>query len=141
MVLLLTGCLGTTTGTLTFPADGMYGPGTSVPQIYMTKNGDRVGQYPRTSTLTIKGVTRRGKNQEMRRRGGGSRPHLHIRGEHGRYRTGQFIGNGSYRLGDIGSLYEPCGDEPQMRASAPISMRSVPTSTMVESIVTRPTIG
>ncbi len=46
MVLLLTGCLGTSTGTLTFPADGMYGPGTSVPQIYMTENGDRVGHYP-----------------------------------------------------------------------------------------------
>jgi hypothetical protein len=46
MVFALAGCLGTSTGTLTFPANGMYGPGTSVPQIYMTENGDRVGHYP-----------------------------------------------------------------------------------------------
>jgi len=28
-----------------FPADGNYGPATSVPQTYMTTNGDRVGHY------------------------------------------------------------------------------------------------
>jgi len=27
-------------------ADGSWGPGTSVPQVYMTANGDRVGHYP-----------------------------------------------------------------------------------------------
>ena len=45
VVVGLTGCMGTSTGTRIFPADGMYGPGTSVPQVYMTENGDRVGHY------------------------------------------------------------------------------------------------
>jgi hypothetical protein len=27
-------------------ADGSWGPGTSVPQVYMVSNGDRLGHYP-----------------------------------------------------------------------------------------------
>jgi hypothetical protein len=47
MVLGLAGCMGTSTGSRAFPADGTYGgPGTSFPQIYMNENGDRVGHYP-----------------------------------------------------------------------------------------------
>jgi hypothetical protein len=45
MVFVLVGCIGTSTGTRIYPANGMYGPGTSFPQIYMTENGDRVGHY------------------------------------------------------------------------------------------------
>jgi hypothetical protein len=41
----LVGCIGTSTGTRIFPAYERYGPGISVPQIYMTENGDRVGHY------------------------------------------------------------------------------------------------
>jgi hypothetical protein len=46
LTVALAGCMGTTTGNGIFPADGHYGPGTSVPQVYMTPNGDRVGHYP-----------------------------------------------------------------------------------------------
>ncbi len=46
LTVALAGCAGTTAGNGIFPADGNYGPGTSVPQVYMTPNGDRVGHYP-----------------------------------------------------------------------------------------------
>ena len=45
LALTLAGCTSTTTGNGIFPADGNWGPATSVPQIYMTPNGDRVGHY------------------------------------------------------------------------------------------------
>ncbi len=36
---------GATLGNGNFPADGNYGPATSVPQVYITPNGDRLGHY------------------------------------------------------------------------------------------------
>jgi hypothetical protein len=46
LLLVLAGCAGTTVGNGIFPANGTYGPATSVPQVYMNPNGDRVGHYP-----------------------------------------------------------------------------------------------
>lgn len=46
LALAMAGCSGSTTGNGIFAADGTYGPGTSMPQVYMTPNGDRVGHYP-----------------------------------------------------------------------------------------------
>jgi hypothetical protein len=45
LALTLAGCAGSTLGNGYFPADGNYGPATSVPQTYMTPNGDRVSHY------------------------------------------------------------------------------------------------
>jgi hypothetical protein len=45
LALTLAGCTGSTTGNGIFAADGNWGPATSVPQVYMTPNGDRVGHY------------------------------------------------------------------------------------------------
>jgi len=42
---ILAGCAGSTIGNGYFAADGNYGPATSVPQVYMTPNGDRVSHY------------------------------------------------------------------------------------------------
>jgi hypothetical protein len=46
LVLTLASCAGMPAGNGTRAADGNWGPATSVPQIYMTANGDRVGPYP-----------------------------------------------------------------------------------------------
>jgi hypothetical protein len=45
--LFLASCAGTSpfAGNGLRPADGSWGPGTSVPQIYMVDNGDRLGHY------------------------------------------------------------------------------------------------
>ena len=41
----LAGCANPGTGNGIFPANGEWGPATSVPQVYMTPYGDRVGHY------------------------------------------------------------------------------------------------
>lgn len=46
LALTLAGCTGSTAGNGIFAADGHWGPATSVPQVYMTPGGDRVGHYP-----------------------------------------------------------------------------------------------
>lgn len=45
LALTMLGCAGSTTGNGIFPANGTYGPATSVPQVYMTPSGDRLGHY------------------------------------------------------------------------------------------------
>jgi len=45
LALMLAGCAATTVENGYTPAGEKWGPGTSVPQVYMTPNGDRVGHY------------------------------------------------------------------------------------------------
>ena len=45
VALMLAGCAGPTVENGYIPAGKKWGPATSVPQIYMTPNGDRVSQY------------------------------------------------------------------------------------------------
>jgi len=46
LALAVASCAGSTGGNVIRAADGSWGPATSVPQIYMAANGDRVGPYP-----------------------------------------------------------------------------------------------
>ena len=45
LALTLSGCITSTIGNAHFAADGNYGPATSVPQVDITPNGDRVSHY------------------------------------------------------------------------------------------------
>ncbi len=45
LVSMLVGCAGSTVDNGYFPANGDWGPTVSVPQVYMTPNGDRVSHY------------------------------------------------------------------------------------------------
>ena len=45
LVSMLAACAASTIGNGYFPANGNFGPATSVPQTYMTPDGDRVSRY------------------------------------------------------------------------------------------------